>query len=209
MKGLLLKDFYMVTKYCRGYLLIAAVFIAVSVIDIGISTFSAVLCLIAGILPVTLMAYDERSRWTEYSGTLPYSKAQIVSSKYLIGLLAQITVIVFTVLIKSVVKGFDNILFELAVLAYGFVISCAMAAVVLPFMFWLGVEKGRIAYYITMVTVFACVFAIADFYGEEGFSSLLGDATSVTLAIIPLAAIALYAVSWCISIALYKKREVK
>lgn len=30
MKGLLLKDWYMMRKYCRSYLLIAAVFIAVS-----------------------------------------------------------------------------------------------------------------------------------------------------------------------------------
>lgn len=30
MKGLLLKDWYMMKKYCRAYLLIAVVFIAVS-----------------------------------------------------------------------------------------------------------------------------------------------------------------------------------
>ena len=64
MKGLLLKDFYMAAKYCRA-------------------------CLLCGMIPVNLLAYDERSRWLEYSGTLPYTKAQIVSGKYLVGIIVQ------------------------------------------------------------------------------------------------------------------------
>jgi hypothetical protein len=33
-------------------------------------------------LPVTLLSYDEKEKWHIYSGTFPYSRAQIVSSKY-------------------------------------------------------------------------------------------------------------------------------
>ena len=48
------------------------------------------------LIPINLLVYDERSRWTQYSGTLPYTKTQIVSGKYLIGLLIQLTILVAT-----------------------------------------------------------------------------------------------------------------
>ena len=89
MKGLLLKDWYMMKKYCRSYVLIAVVFIALSLVSSGNMFFVFYPCLLCGIIPVNLLGYDERSRWMQYSGTLPYTKRQIVSAKYLIGLLAQ------------------------------------------------------------------------------------------------------------------------
>ena len=42
--------------------------------------------MIAGILTMTLLSYDERDHWTQYSGTLPFTRAELVSCKYLIGL---------------------------------------------------------------------------------------------------------------------------
>ena len=96
MKGLLLKDWYMVKKYCRAYLLIAIVFIAISFFSNDNMFFVFYPCLLCGMIPVNLLAYDERSHWMQYSGTLPYTKTQIVSGKYLIGLLAQLTVLAAT-----------------------------------------------------------------------------------------------------------------
>ena len=83
MKGLLLKDLYMVVKYCKAYLLIAVVFLAVSLMGSDNLFFIFYPCLLCGMIPVNLLAYDERSRWPQYCGTLPYTKGQIVSGKYL------------------------------------------------------------------------------------------------------------------------------
>ena len=93
MKGLLLKDWYMMKKYCRMYIFIAAVFIAVSLVNNGNMFFVFYPCLLCGMIPVNLLGYDERSRWMQYSGTMPYTKTQIVSGKYLVGLLAQLTML--------------------------------------------------------------------------------------------------------------------
>lgn len=108
MKGLLLKDWYMMKKYCRSYFLIAAVFIAVSLFGNDNLFFIFYPCLLCGMIPVNLLGYDERSRWMQYSGTMPYTKAQIVSAKYLIGLLAQVTMLIVTGIaqgIKMTVAG--------------------------------------------------------------------------------------------------------
>lgn len=210
MKALLLKDFYVTAKYGRSYLLIIAVFTVVSVLSPESFYFSAYLCMITGMLPITLMAYDERSKWTEYSGTLPYSKAEIVLSKYLMGILVQAAAVLASVLIKIAVRGFDRILSDILVYAYGFSITLVMMGVILPFMFWFGVEKGRIAYYILVGVIFAVIFVITNYAGEnEEPLSVSENGSPFEAVVIILAAVGLYIVSCLISVAVYKRREVK
>ena len=66
MKGLLLKDLYMTMKYCRSYLLIAVVFTAVSFVGNDNLFFIFYPCPFCGMIPVTLLGYDERSHWQQY-----------------------------------------------------------------------------------------------------------------------------------------------
>ena len=65
MKGLLLKDWYMMKKYCRAYLLIAVVFIAVSLGNEDNMFFVFYPCLLCGMIPVNLLGYDERNNRLE------------------------------------------------------------------------------------------------------------------------------------------------
>ena len=86
MKGLLLKDFYLSWRYCRAFLVIVAVFLAVSFVGEDNVFFMIYPIMIASVIPMTLLSYDEHDKWTSYSGTLPYTRTQLVSSKYLVGL---------------------------------------------------------------------------------------------------------------------------
>ena len=81
MKGLLLKDLYMSAKYCRAFIAIVIIFLAVSFWGDGNAFFIIYPVLLAGIIPTSLISYDERHKWDKYSGTLPYSRAQLVSAK--------------------------------------------------------------------------------------------------------------------------------
>ena len=77
MKGLLLKDYYMLLKYCRPYALIVLIFGVCSLADGGnlfMLAYPAVLC---GINSVSLLAYDEKSRWQQYCETMPYTRKQV------------------------------------------------------------------------------------------------------------------------------------
>ena len=102
MKGLLLKDWYMMKQYCRTYPVIAVAFMALSLVDSDNLFFVFYPCLLCGMIPVTLLGYDERSGWVQYSGTMPYTKTQIVSEKYLISLFAQLTMLVATGIAQAV-----------------------------------------------------------------------------------------------------------
>ena len=210
MKGLLLKDFYMTVKYCRTYLLIGIVFIAVSFAGAESQNMFFVFypCLLCGMIPVNLLAYDERSRWLEYSGTLPYTKAQIVSGKYLIGIIVQGAMLLAVGLSQAVRMHLAGTfrLEEFALfMATIFAMATITSYITLPFMFRWGVEKGRIAYY--CMIGFVCA---AGYLGSVFFtgSTRLAVSQGALMAILTLTGIAVYAASWLAAIALYRKREV-
>lgn len=209
MKGLLLKDFYMVMKYCRSYLLIAPAFIAISFLGEGNLFFIFYPCFLCGMIPVNLLGYDERSRWLQYSGTLPYTKAQIVSSKYLIGLAAQ-TVIILIAGIVQVIRMKMNDIFRLddfmVLMLMVFIMAMLFSSIGLPFIFKNGVEKGRLATYVMIVLL--C-------FGSSMASALFGSDMQNTiqlntfLLIFSIVGIGIYILSWYMSIVFYKKRELQ
>ena len=211
MKGLLLKDFYMTAKYCRSYLLIGIVFIAVSFAGPESQNMFFVFypCLLCGMIPVNLLAYDERSRWLEYSGTLPYTKAQLVSAKYLVGVIVQ-GVMLLAVGIAQAVRMQLAGSFRLGeygmIMAAIFALATITSSISLPFMFRWGVEKGRIVY-LVMVGLFCGISAVASIVLPDNiFAQAASFAPALPLAF--LAAVGLYALSWFLSTRFYGKREL-
>lgn len=208
MKGLLLKDWYMMKKYCRAYLVIAAVFIAVSLASDDNIFFIFYPCLMCGMIPVNLLGYDERSGWIQYSGTLPYTRAQIVSAKYLIGLFAQLAMLIVTGIAQGIKMSINGnfVPGDFAVLMLLLLTMATFtSSISLPFIFKLGVEKGRIAYY--AMIGFVCV---AGALASGLFRGQLQAKTSpnIFLTAAAFVGIAVYILSWCLSIVLYKKREI-
>ena len=210
MKGLLLKDFYMAAKYCRTYLLIGIVFIAVSFAGPESQNMFFVFypCLLCGMIPVNLLAYDERSRWLEYSGTLPYTKAQIVSGKYLVGIIVQGAMLIAVGIAQGVrmhlagTFGWGEFaLFMGSIYAMATVTS----SISLPFMFRWGVEKGRIAYYCMIGFVCAAGYLGSVFFAQGSAQTVSGRVLPVLFLLVGTG---IYAASWLASIALYQKREV-
>ena len=210
MKGLLLKDFYMTVKYCRTYLLIGIVFIAVSFAGAESQNMFFVFypCLLCGMIPVNLLAYDERSRWLEYSGTLPYTKAQLVSAKYLVGVIVQ-GVMLLAVGIAQAVRMNLAGSFRLGeygmIMALIFAMATITSSISLPFMFRWGVEKGRIAYYCMIGFVCAAGYLGSVFFTESRKVTAAGSLVPCAMILLGTA---IYAASWLASIALYQKREV-
>ena len=209
MKGLLLKDWYMMKKYCRAYLLIAVVFIAVSLFSNDNMFFVFYPCLLCGMIPVNLLGYDERSRWMQYSGTLPYTKTQIVSGKYLIGLLSQITILVATGVAQAakmlIAHNFELGDFAVLMLLM-LIVSTLTSSICLPFVFKLGVEKGRTAYYIMIGFVCGASVLASSILRRQLISEINPN---LILALVAVVGICVYILSWYLSIVFFKKREIQ
>ncbi len=209
MKGLLIKDLYMTAKYCRMHFVILALFLVISFFDQSTNLILVYYpCLLAGTIPVNMLSYDERSGWNVYSRVLPYTKAQIVSGKYLLGLLAQILMLLITAVVQA-----GRLLYHHAFdwSGYGFlmlavcVLSFASASITMPFIFRYGVEKGRIAYYVMVGGACACT-VLLSYWSPSWNAAALPQA--LLIIILCAAALAVYAFSWFLSVTFYQKREV-
>jgi len=208
MKGLLLKDWYMMKKYCRMHLFIVAFFLAASFLSQDNLFFVFYPCLLCGMIPVNLLAYDERSRWMEFSAAMPYTKAQIVSGKYLIGLCTQLSILVVTGIVqavKMVIAG-EFAAGEYAILMIlMLIVSLLTSSISLPFVFKLGVEKGRTAYYVMIGFVCGASYLASGLLSGQLALDVKPD-PMLTIAVV--AGIGIYLASWYGSIVFFQKREI-
>lgn len=207
MKGLLYKDFCLMKKHCRAYLFVLVFILLAAIMEEDGLFMLLYPCILSGMMPVTLLGYDERSGWDKYSAMLPYTKAQIVSAKYIVGLIMQTFVMALTAAAQLCrTMRFGDAGVPLGVLmAIMITASFVSVGLCMPFMFKLSVEKGRVAYYLMIGMVCgACAAASTHF---DGSSSAVLPGAHVWLAAAALSA-AIYGASWYVSIVWCKKREI-
>lgn len=153
MKGLLLKDYYMLLKQVKLYLIFIVILSIIPNMNL-----SSIATVYAAMLPITLIAFDERSKWDQLAFMMPYTKRELVLSKYLIGYIAIVICCLLSLALQAIVgmvtrQGFSTEqLFNVVLTA---VVGLILIAINLPFMFWLGVERGRIVFMVLIAfTVF-------------------------------------------------------
>ena len=214
MKGLLLKDLYMSEKYCRVFLLIVVVFFGMSLMSGPGFFLLAYPCILMGLIPASLISYDEREKWDVYSGTLPCSRRQLVSCKYLVGLIGELPVICITTVLYALglfrVGAFNPYAVP-GMAAVFLLLGLIGPATTLPFMFRFGAEKGRIAYFAVIILLCggSAAFGSIQVPGGEnipGAGAFMPQAgVSLLMAVL---ALLIYAVSWKLSIVFYEKKEL-
>lgn len=205
MKGLILKDYYLLREKCALLFIEVVLWLIVSMFSNHIF-FSVFPCVQIGVLTVTLNSYDEREKWNIYSGTLPYTRAQLVSVKYIMGIILGALVTFLAVLfqaarmvfITSFSKG-DIVSLTLSLGA----VSIVPSALMLPFVYKFGVEKGRLAYKMMIGVIIGVGILCAYLNLSLNISDKTGN---VFLA--AAAAVVIYVLSWLLSIVIYKKREI-
>ena len=204
MRGLLWKDCRLLRSYCRSVVLLIVIFLAVALTSSN-TFFFIYPCLIVSMLPMTLYSCDEKERFCSYSLTLPVSRRQYVSAKYLLGLVCTAAMIVLSV-IACLVKfrlggGFSGqTLTGLLVVAVA--LSFTAPAICFPLLFRFGADKGRTLYLVVIGV--ACAISGFFAYSQSMRTALVGGIGAVAVAV-PLL---LYAASWLLSIRLYEKRDL-
>ncbi len=204
MKGLILKDCCLVWKYYKLYFLLTFVFLGLSVSGQGIPFLIYYPCLIFGMVPTSLQNFDEQSKWDIFCGTLPVTKTQIVSGRYLIGLMFQSLVAIPILLAQLGVMAYGGGITGQGVLALVYplvLLSLMPTAVSLPFVFALGAEKGRMTQLVTIGIFCGGCAALA-------YSDIASFSTGALMPVLCALAAAAYCLSWFLSVRLYRKREI-
>lgn len=201
MKGLLLKDWYLLCRQMRLILLLMVVFACLP--GLSISAFAV---FYAAMLPISMLASDERSHWEDLASMMPCTTGALVGSKYLLGVLLVLAVSVLSTaaqLVTSLVKATPV---SSAALLSTLIIACLvllLMSIELPLMFHFGVEKGRLIY-----ILFTCVFIVSFFSCADQFIAFL-DRTSlpVIMAAAVLLAAAGLGISYPVSVHIYQRHR--
>lgn len=160
MKGLILKDLYTMVKQLKIFLLMIIIFACIPG-EFSISSFAIVY---AALLPITALAYDERSKWNQLAAMMPYSVKSIVWSKYIFGYIMIGGTFAISVASQLVVAFVTkSTLGEQAMeLLLIVCIAIVLLSINMPLMFKFGVEKGRIAFIILTVLTVTVLFSLED-----------------------------------------------
>ena len=212
MKGLILKDIIAAKKQFSSFLIIIVIFSIITLLTDNVF-FSSFIVLFGGIMPVSLISYDDKSRWNSYCDTLPCSRKDVISSKYIFTLILNFSLTLLMTVLLSVksagTQTFDFtsiIISSLVILSGSFVFPSVMLPIIIKF----GVEKARIIYTAaTIVTVAAAAplssFALLNLEAEipEHFQNSM---IITALIIFAVSALLLF-FSWLISVKIYNGKE--
>ena len=208
MKALVYKDFLAIWKYCRTYLIMCAVFLVLSIYIEEYSFLQLYPLIFMGMLVNSLVAYDERDKWDRQVLTMPVTRRQYVTAKYVTGLILQGTVLVLTAcahgLQLHLAGSFDwnGFLVGLALMV---MLAVAAPSLMLPFIFKNGSEKGRMAYLIVLGSIFAA--AVGGVVVLKKLDMLNAPIELPVPAVAAAVAVILYPASWALSVRWYAKRE--
>ncbi len=204
MKGLFYKETRCLWQYGKSYILMVVVFFGLSMVnDGGINTMWLLypVFLLAS-LPASLLNADEKDGWMMYCDTLPVTRRQIVTVKYVICAILAAAVTLLAIA-AALVRGQLDPAFraELKTLLPLMPLTGLTApALMFPAMFRLGAIKGRTVYISVVILVAAAcaVLVIAD-----GAS-----ARAVPFALSLVISLAVFVGSWALSVKWFRAREL-
>lgn len=206
MKGLLIKDFYMIKKQFSFFMIVPVLFFTISIFMGDSAYFSYYSVAILSVLPISIIGYDEAYKWNKYETILPISRKSIVGEKYLLTLLLIIPMIFIESIIIIIAFSWSaqNIISWISLTLFcGLIIPSIMLPVLMKF----GYHKGKIINLI-IIAILSSSIAIINITSISGDNKLKGEFSPNSLAVIlAFAAIIIFTVSYLISCKIFSKRE--
>lgn len=215
MTGLIWKDFLVMRKPLKSYLLIMVVYAVLAYLELF--SFGFIITFIQAVLmvlPISAFAYDEQAKWDRYAMSLPLGCRAVVGARYLFVLgLALFTAAIGLAgtAILWALRAEDMLEMALTVMVSS-AIGLLIPAILLPLSYKLGAERARpYLYAIIFIPVIAVVLLVRS--GLLDLSSLnsLDALTPAMLlggaALLPLGALVALALSYMISCHIAESNE--
>ena len=207
MTGLITKDFLVMRKMLRSYLLMIVVYTILAYLDFFDYSFIITFVQVAlSVLPISAFAYDEQSKWDRYAMSLPLGRNRVVGARYLFVLLLSLFTValglagIALLYLAQQAEPLEMFLTLMVSTAIGLLIP----TILLPLSYKLGAERARpYLYAIIFIPIIAVVLlakaGVLDISMLKGMDLLAPTALAGGAALLPLAGLAGLLVSNLIS----------
>ena len=207
MTGLMMKDFLVMRKGMKSYLLIIALYVALAWVGVFnysfITTFIQVMLMV---LPITAFVYDEQAKWDRYAMSLPLGRGKVVGARYLFVLI--LTLCTMSVGLAGValihLLQQEDLIEMLLTLEVSSALGILVPSIILPLCYKLGAERARpYLYAVIFIPIIAVVLLskldLINFSSLNQLAALSPAALVAGAALLPLGALVLLFVSYLIS----------
>ena len=207
MTGLIIKDILNLKKSLMASLLMLLLFSIAAYQSKDPSFLIGVFVIIIAMQAVSAIAYDDLAKWDVYALTMPVSRKELVTSKYILAaLLSIIALIVSATISYFFIFPLSNLSTrEFLITSYlVFAIAMLLISVALPLIYKFGVERSRLL----LVAVILIPTSIGVFLNKMGI--VLPDEKQLLMLakISPIMIIGILFISIFISTRIYKNKDM-
>ena len=215
MKAMLYADWMNLRRSMKAMVIAIVVIALASIVSgNGLSFVPAMLCMLSLMVPATLMSSDHAYGWDKLSLSLPVSRRDVVSSKFAISLLVNLTVVALSMICIAGMNADATAEDVMGMLACEAVVLALMGIeIVLVLQF--GPDRGR---YFLIGVVWVPIILLTVVKKHPAFNKLVqalggmdswsvGQLTAFFGGLVIVGAI-VYAVCWRIGVGIYRKREL-
>ena len=215
MKAMLYADWMNLRRSMKAIMIAIIVIALASIVSgNGLSFVPAMLCMLSLMVPATLMSSDHAYGWDKLSLSLPVSRRDVVSSKFAISLLVNLTVVALSMICIAGMNADATAEDVMGMLACEAVVLALMGIeIVLVLRF--GPDRGR---YFLIGVVWVPIILLTVVKKHPAFNKLVqalggmdswsvGQLTAFFGGLVIVGAI-VYVVCWRIGVGIYRKREL-
>ena len=222
MKGLIIKDLLNLSSY-KTTLLIILIFCSIGMVGTdAVNAAPIFITVMIGMIVLSTFNYDETSHAEKYILSLPLTRKEIVMSKYVLAIVANILGSIVGILLTIIIVNVINVIrpedlikldFEnLSITAVSGIFGVALIqAIQIPSVYRFGAEKGRIQMFLLLFLLVLMIAGVGVLITKIGFDINIEKINRFMnhfgIPILILVSAILYYISYKISYKIFKKKE--
>ena len=222
MKGLIIKDLLNLSSY-KTTLFLILIFCSMGMIGTdAVNAAPIFITVMIGMIVLSTFNYDEASHAEKYILALPLTRKEIVMSKYVLAIVANILGSIVGILLTIIIVNIMNVIRpddlirlkqeSLLVIAIGGIFVVAfIQAIQIPSVYCFGAEKGRIQMFLLIFLLVLMIVGVGFLITKIGFDINIKEINSFMnrfgIPILILVSAVLYYISYKISYKIFKKKE--
>ena len=225
MKGLIIKDLLNLSSY-KTTLLIILIFCSIGMVGTdAVNVAPIFITVMIGMIVLSTFNYDEASHAEKYILSLPLTRKEIVMSKYVLAIVANILGSIVGILLTIIIVNVINVInvirpedlikldFEnLSITAVSGIFGVALIqAIQIPSVYRFGAEKGRIQMFLLLFLLVLMIAGVGFLITKIGFDINIEKINRFMnhfgIPILILVSAILYYISYKISYKFFKKKE--